>query len=373
MLWLVMSITKSPTRMGLVSLCYGIPSVVVGMFAGLLMDRYPRLRLMVLDNLTQGMLFAFIPMMYWFHWLPFWLLCVTLTCAGTLSPLTMVGAMTLVPDLVPADSVTEANAWEETLWQAVGLVGPLIGGILINSLGAPIAILLDGLSFSACAMFFLLVHHKEGNIVRSKVAINIHSVASGVGTGVQTLVSMPVVLAITVVALLLNLAFGQLDVSLPLLVHQELRLGGAALGALWTANALGALMGSAAIGLLPTVHRTGIWMSAMVAGLGFSLIPFVWVRGFWLPVILMWSAGFCFGPYAPLARTVVQRQVPRDMRGRVFGTRTSIMATGGPVGSLLAGLMLHAVQPSTSITIMGIGIVIVSGAVLMFRPLRTLE
>lgn len=114
-LWLVMSMTRSPAHMGFSGLCYGLPSVVVGAFAGVLMDRYPRVRLMVLDNVVQGVLFLSIPVLQQIHLLPFWMLCAILVCAGVFSPLTLIGAMTLVPDFVPGDMLSAANAWDETL------------------------------------------------------------------------------------------------------------------------------------------------------------------------------------------------------------------------------------------------------------------
>ncbi|WDL96707.1 MFS transporter [Alicyclobacillus sp. ALC3] len=129
-LWLVMTLSGWSAQMGLAGLCYGLPSVVAGMFAGVLVDRSPALRLMVLDNVGQGLLFVAIPLLYWMHVLPFWLLCVLLVCAGTLSPLTLVGAMATVPDLVPAELLSKANAWDETLWQGAYLAGPLRSWLL---------------------------------------------------------------------------------------------------------------------------------------------------------------------------------------------------------------------------------------------------
>ena len=77
--------------MGLAGLCYELPSVAVGIVAGILMDRFSRKRLMVVDNVVRGLLFLSIPMLHWAHLLPFWLLCVILVCAGVLSPCTVPG------------------------------------------------------------------------------------------------------------------------------------------------------------------------------------------------------------------------------------------------------------------------------------------
>jgi len=214
-LWFVMLLTKSPAQMGLAGLCYELPSVAVGIVAGILMDRFSRKRLMVVDNVVRGLLFLSIPMLHWAHLLPFWLLCVILVCAGVLSPLTTVGAMTLVPDLVPADGLSEANAWDETLWQGAYLAGPLIGGIVITTSGASFAILADGLSFWACALCLLFIRQSGEPTHRSGGNPGGCHMAANALEGIRALVSLPVVLAIPPVPLFLNLAYCQVARSLP--------------------------------------------------------------------------------------------------------------------------------------------------------------
>ena len=249
-LWFVMLLTKSPARMGLAGLCYELPSVAVGMFVGVLMDRFSRKRLMVLDNVLRGLLFVSIPMLHWAHLLPFWLLCVILLCAGVLSPFTTVGAMAFVPEIVPEDVLSEANAWDETLWQGAYLVGPLIGGILISAIGASFAILADGLSFWACALCLLSIRHSGESTDRAGSNVGRESIVANLLDGARVLVSMRVVMAITLIALLLNLAYGQLDVSLPLFVHDELHQSGSTLGMMWTGYGLGAMVGTALVGFV---------------------------------------------------------------------------------------------------------------------------
>ncbi|MCL6452707.1 MAG: MFS transporter [Alicyclobacillus sp.] len=370
-LWVVMTTSGSSAQMGLAGLCYGLPSVVAGMLAGVLADRFPPLWLMVLDNVGQGLLFVAIPLLYWLHVLPFWLLCVLLVCAGTLSPLTSVAAMAVVPDLVPADLLSAANAWDETLWQGAYLAGPLMGGALIAAMGAPIAILVDGLSFWACALCVCFVRHAP---IRPHVGDHppgrrMRRFAGDIVAGWKALLSLRVVLVITLAALALNLAYGQLDVSLPLLVHQEWRKGGAALGILWTAYGVGSLVGTTVVAFIKNDTRRRAWMSIMIAGMGGSFCCIAFAHGFWLTVLLMWSAGLCFGPYAPLARKMVQEQVPDGLRGRVFGIRTAMIGAGVPTGSLVAGWVLQFMKPSAWIGVTGAGIVTVAAALLALMVL----
>jgi MFS family permease len=366
LLWFVMLLTKSSLQMGFAGLCYELPSVAVGMFAGVLMDRFSRKRLMVMDNILRGLCFVSIPMLHWAHLLPFWLLCGMLVCAGMLAPFTTVGAMAFVPEIVPVDMLSEANAWDETLWQAAYLAGPLLGGILISSVGAPIAILADGLSFWACALCLTFIRRAGG----AEVSSGKGGFTTDLLNGAKALLSMRVVLAITLMALFLNITYGQLDVSIPLFVHEELHQTGSVLGMMWTGYGLGAIVGTALVAFVRMDGRQGFWMSVMVAGMGMSLIPMVWARGLWLPIILMWAAGFCFGPYAPLARTIVQKLVPDDLRGRVFGIRTSIIGIGVPAGSALCGVVLQTIHPSVWIGVMGVTILALGVGMLAYRGLR---
>ncbi|WP_067933555.1 MFS transporter [Alicyclobacillus kakegawensis] len=366
LLWFVMLLTKSPVQMGLAGLCYELPSVGVGIFIGVLMDQLFRKRLMVMDNILRGLCFVSIPMLHWAHILPFWLLCGMLVCAGMLAPFTTVGAMAFVPEIVPVDMLSEANAWDETLWQAAYLAGPLLGGILISSVGAPFSILADGLSCWVCALCLAFIRRTGG----AEISSGKGGFTTALQNGAKALFSMRVVLAITLIALFLNITYGMLDVSIPLFVHEELHQTGPMLGMMWTGYGFGAIVGTALVGFVRMNGRHGFWMSVMVAGMGMSLIPMVWARGLWLPIILMWVAGFCFGPYAPLARTIVQKLVPDDLRGRVFGIRTSIIGIGVPVGSALCGVVLQTIHPSVWIGATGITILTLGMGMLACRGLR---
>ncbi|MCY0876510.1 MAG: MFS transporter [Firmicutes bacterium] len=278
--------------------------------------------------------------------------------------------MAILPDLVPAELLSEANAWDETLWQSAYLVGPLIGGALIAATGASIAILMDGLSFWACALCLAFVKHIRGGFhdEDNPPGGGTYRFVGDIVTGVKGLLSLPVVLEITLVALALNWAYGQLEVSLPLLVHHEWRQGGAVLGILWMAYGVGSLVGTTTMVFIKTGTHRRLWMSTMIAGMGGSLSLVAFTHGFWIALLLMWSAGLCFGPYAPLARTIVQEQVPDGLRGRVFGIRTAIIGAGGPTGSLVAGWMLQFMKPSVWIGLTGAGILFLALVILAVRP-----
>ncbi|GMA52423.1 MFS transporter [Alicyclobacillus contaminans] len=367
LLWLVAVQYSSSAKLGWTVLCYELPSVSAAMVAGVLMDRYSRRRLMVADNVVRGAVFLLVPILCWRHALPFWLLCTAMGVAGLLSPLTTIGAMAMVPQVVPADELSAANAWEETIWQGATLLGPLVGGLLIHRCGPAWAILLDGLSFFACAACLLCMSTGSHIARRSAGGWAVRTAMRDWFTGVRALLALPVVLAITVIALMLNAVYGQLDVALPWLVHRDLSLGASSLGLLWTAYGLGGVMGTAVFAAVRVGNQQGLWMSVMVIGMGLSLLPLIWVHGVSESLGLLWCAGFCFGPYAPLARTIVQKHVPDGLRGRIFGIRTALMGLGVPAGAFLAGMALHAFRADVWVGVVGSVVLVVGLGMLVSR------
>ncbi len=238
-------------------------------------------------------------MLYWLRLLPFWLLCGMLVCSGMLAPFTTVGAMAFIPEIVSVDMLSEANAWDEILWQAAYLAGPLLGGILIGSVGAPFAILVDGLSFWVCALCFERLYARD-DVDRIWSRRNRGDCVGGI------------------------CAYG------------------------WASRVLDECDGSWD-GYEPHPNGLDTWpMATDHTHVG---------------------CGFLFWTVCTLARTIVQKRMPNDLRGRVFGIRTSIIGIGVPAGSALCGVVLQTIRPSVWIGAIGVTILAFGVGMLACRGL----
>lgn len=261
LLWFAMVTIGHSGAMGALALAFGLPGVLLGAFVGNILDRTSHKKILVAANLLLGVVFMTIPLLYQMHVLSLPVLVVLVAIAGCLTPFTSVGWMVIVPKLVAEESLGLANSVVETIWNGASLLGPLAGGLLIARLGAPMAVLADGLSFWLAALCVWLIKEDGMDKARSSPGSAEgadHSRASFIqqtGRGVKVLYSLKGVWWITLGAVFINLAYGQLEVSLPLFTHNELSRSAVILGSFWTMYFISSLVGSALSGLLSKNQR----------------------------------------------------------------------------------------------------------------------
>ncbi|OFW79270.1 MAG: hypothetical protein A2201_07285 [Alicyclobacillus sp. RIFOXYA1_FULL_53_8] len=378
LLWFAMITTGHAGTMGALALAFGLPGVLLGAVVGNILDRTSHKKILVAANLLLGAVFMTIPLLYQMYALPLPVLFVLVVIAGCLTPFTSVGWMVIVPKLVAEDSLGLANSVVETIWNGASLLGPLAGGLLIAKFGAPMAVLADGLSFWLAALCVWLIKEDRMDKARSSAgsaegaAQPRASFLQATWHGFKVLYGLKAVWWITLGAVFINLAYGQLEVSLPLFTHNELSRSAVILGSFWTTYFISSLIGSALSGLLGKNQRTGMLMALMVIAWGFSFVPMIWFHRLWVTYVLLALAGLFFSGFPALARTAVQRLVPREYQGRVLGIRGSMIALGVPMGSYLSGTLGVWMAPSSVIGLTGFFVVFVGFGLLSVRSFRSI-
>lgn len=374
LLWFIMVTTNHSADIGLAALCFGLPGVFLGPIVGNILDRFPQKQIIIAVNLFLGGIFFGIPLLYWFHHLSLPCLMILAIIAGCLTPFVTVGWMVLLPNVVSARYLSAANAINEMILQSALMAGPLAGGMLIASLGAPVAVWLDGLSFLIAVLCILPVkvsQYKQKN-VQEHSSLQQKSFWKAIWHGFKYLYAVKAVWWVTIGALCLNFAYGILDVSLPLYIHQELKLSAVFLGNLWMTYFIGSICGAVLAGFIEIPLQKGVLMSFMIIGWGVCFLQMIWLHYLLSSFIIMGLAGFLFGGYSPMARTAVQTLVPKPYQGRVFGLRISLIAIGVPSGSYVSGLFSQWVRPSLLIGMTGIPILILGMLLLFIRGFRTI-
>jgi MFS family permease len=374
LLWFAMVTTKHAGYMGLLGLAFGLPGVLLGAVVGNVLDRTSHKKVLVTANVLLGVVFMAIPLLYQVHALPMFVLFALVLIAGCLTPFTSVGWMVVIPNLVTEDELGPANSIVETIWNGASLLGPLFGGLLIARFGATVAIFSDGLSFWVAALCVFVVKEPKPQLEthESEEPRQRSSFFHDTWDGIKTLYGLKAVWWITLGAVGFNLAYGQLEVSLPLFTHNELASSAVILGSFWTTYFVSSLIGSALSGLTPKGNRSGVIMALMAIGWGLSFVPMLWVHSLWFTYVSVTFAGLLFGGYPPLARTAVQKLVPKEFMGRILGIRGSIIAVGMPVGSYLGGAFGQWFPSSSVIGATGLVVVVIGLLLLSRRSFRTI-
>jgi MFS family permease len=156
---LVLQATGSVAQMGLLTGIAGVGTIVTGVFAGVLVDRLDRRRLMIICDVVRMVLHGAIPVC-WLFGPQVWLLYVVMATTSVFSMIFKVTYVTAVPNLVDGDRIIEANGRLETTNAIASIVGPVLAGALAGLFGAPAAIAVNAVSFGVSAVALALVRFR---------------------------------------------------------------------------------------------------------------------------------------------------------------------------------------------------------------------
>lgn len=334
------TLSASATQVGLVNAARWAPYLLFGLVAGVLVDRCRRKPMMVAMDLGRAALLGVIPLLYALHRLSIAALCVCVFAFGVLCLFFDAANQSYVPRLVPKELLNAGYARMGQADAVAGSTGPLIAGVLIKFVGAPLAVLVDAVTYLMSGLLLTSVQAHDPVPDRGARRSLGRELREGVAWVYRhrTLSSI----ALTSHAMLL---FNTI-VSTVFVVYalRELRIGDFGLGVTYACAGLGAVLGGA---LSERVSRK--------LDVGATLIAFrVLAAVGWLPLVLaergawgLFSVSLAFflvslaiSIESPVELSYRQSVTPDRLRGRMNATIRSfnwgMVAVGAPVGGLLA-------------------------------------
>ncbi len=363
--WIVLQMTKSGTATAGILLTLQLPAIITSTVIGPLIDRYQPRTILTIDNSIRTLIIGLIPIFYWIGLLHLWLLFLLTGLAGMLEPATGVGSRSILPDLVEDQDLDEANMlWSFSLNLSL-VIGPAVAGVLIAAFGGPFVLLIDAATFAVMAFVSITLPTLSRSKLPVQAAPSEHAVPSELGAlsehavpsklvalserlGFRQLWQMEVVRFTTLLSLVFFFSYGPLEAALPLYSTAVLQTNAQGYGLLWSALAVGALIGTLSSTAISRRMRLGVALPLIALLWGASLLPIVVNNHLWLACGMLFLGGLMWGPYTPMETTLLQRSVPRSQLGRVFGARSALLTGGSPLGLAVGGLLL-AFIPSTSV------------------------
>ncbi|MFF4344501.1 MFS transporter [Kitasatospora sp. NPDC001540] len=357
--------TRSTVWTGAVGLAQAVPLLVLGLFAGALVDRSDRRALYLLATSGQAGCALLLALQAALGRFPTAGVVALVTVQSAFVAFAGPAARTFLPRLLPAEQVAAGVALQHVTFQGTMLLGPALGGLLVAGAGPGGCYLADALSFAAAlyAVFRLpRMRPTAGDPTAGGPSTGDPTVGgptAGVPTalrsglrevrdGLAFLGRTPVVRA----ALLTDLAATVLSmpVSLFPLVNAERFHGGPrTLGLFLTAIATGGAVASLLSGAFTRRANQSLVMLSAAATWGLALALFGLAPGPWTGLALLVLAGAADTVSVVARGTVVQRHTPDRLLGRV-GAAEQIVGQAGPnLGNLRGGLVAAATSGATAL------------------------
>jgi predicted MFS family arabinose efflux permease len=338
----VLTLDASPGQMAALRAADYLPRILVGLAAGVWIDRLRRRPVLIGANVLRAALLLLVAAAAALGSLRVEMLYGVEIVMAALAVVFGTALAAYFPSLVPARSLVAANGARATSGAATEVVGPGVGGLLIQLLGVPGALAVDGLSFVASVAGVASVRAAEPppppRDDRRRADVELRE-------GLRTLLGNPILRAFLATAVTANFFYSVIMAIYLLYLARELNLSPAALGVVFgLGGGVGVLLGSAAAA--PVARRLGVgralvWSHALFGLFGLLLA----LATVWPPIApaLVFAAELAQlsvnAIYMVNRVSVEQAVTPPHLRGRVEASQTAAHATAGVLGILLGGVL----------------------------------
>jgi MFS family permease len=367
MSWLVYRTTHSAFLLGVVGFLGQIPAFLLSSFAGVLIDRWNRRRVL-LGTQSLAMVQAFIlALLTLTGTIAIWQIIILALFLGLVNAFDMPTRQAFVVEMVETgEDLGNAIALNSFLFNGARLLGPFIGGILISLLGEGLCFLLNGISFVAVIIALLAMKITKGEI-RSRSS----QVFKGMKEGFAYAFGFPPIRSLLLLLALTSLTATPYTVLMPVFAKNILHGGAHTLGFLLGASGVGATVGAIYLASRKSVLGLGRIITIALNIFGIGLIAFSISRAFSLSLLFLGFTGFGMMVQMASSNTVLQTIVEEDKRGRVMSLYTMAFMGMVPFGSLLAGSLASKIGVPGTIMISGIACIV--GSILFARKLPLLR
>jgi MFS family permease len=366
--WLVYRLTGSALLLGVVGFAGQIPSFVLAPFAGVIVDRWNRHRLLVATQVLAMIQSFALAILALTGYIKIWHVIALSVFQGLINAFDMPARQSFVVEMVEKrDDLPNAIALNSSLVNAARLLGPSIAGVVIAAVGEGWCFFIDGISYLAVITSLLAM-----NVVSAVTkAIKHANVLQQFREGFAYVYGFPPISKILLLLAFVSLVGMPYTVLMPIFANDILKGGPYTLGFLMAASGIGALCGAVFLASRKTVLGLGRYIPRMAGLFGLGLIAFSFSRMIWLSLVLMVATGLGFMVQMAVSNTIIQTIVDEDKRGRVMSFYTMAFMGTAPFGSLLAGALAARIGAPNTLLIGGLGCVL--GAVWFQRALPRLR
>jgi MFS family permease len=346
--WLVLELTNSPFRLGLVGSLQFAPVLVLSFFAGAMADRLPKRRLLIATQsvmCAQALLLA--ALVHRGH-VQYWHVAVMAVVYGIANTVDMPTRQSFVAEMVGRGALRSAIALNSALFNGARVIGPALAGLVIAQWGTALAFYFNGLSF--LPVIAALAALRTDGAARTAGGRSLgHEIAEGVRYALRT----PRIALILSLVMAVSAFFFNYNTLVPLLARDVLHQDAHGFGLLMTSVGLGAVAGAVGLASLGTERPPTQMLIASALVLGLVMMLTAAVTRFGAAVALLAIMGFCGMLFMTGANTTVQLTVPDDLRGRVMSLHTLMFAGMTPFGALLVGSVTGALGPRAGFIVTG--------------------
>ncbi|HZR44657.1 MAG TPA: MFS transporter [Ktedonobacteraceae bacterium] len=343
--WLVLQATHSALLLGILSLCSALPMIILPPFGGTLADRANPITLLKWARGIQIILPLLVAFLLVSGQLQLWMLCVHASLVAAATAFSLPTNQTLLPSLVPPEDAQSATSLQSAMFASASLVGPALGGLLLQPMGVAGLFLADALSTLAVFLPLFWLHGISAG-ERGKVQTpSLHTMG-----GIPSIFQHRTLFALLLMAICLSLLQGSSQVLLPMFAQVQFHVGADGYGWLRAASGAGGLLSGLTLSGVGNIRRKASFMVGATFLQGSTLLLFAHVPFYALALILIFLGGL----FGTVASAIVQTQIyllaPQQIRSRIMGLYIVALVGFNAIGGMIGGSLAQASSCSQALT-----------------------
>ena len=336
--------------------------LLVGLPAGVWVDRWPRLPVMVAADLGRAALMASVPLAWAFGVLTVAQLALVALLTGVLAVFFNVADTAFLPAVLEPDRLSDGNSLLQASLAGSGIAGPGLGGALVQLFGAPAAVLADAASFVVSGLCVLRIRATERRpaaterpVAAERPAAVERRLAREVAEGVRFVLGFSLTRAVVSSVTVTNFLYGGFDAVVFVFLVRQLGVRPAVVGLLFAIGGIGGLAGS--LGAGAAARRFGdarvLWLSLAVEAVSGLMIPLT-TRGWGLSWFVAAISAMSFGiaMFNVCVITAVQAATPEALLGRTIASTRVFTRSALTLGGLAGGALASVVSPRSALAIL---------------------
>lgn len=360
--FLIYELTRSPAYLGYAGFAAGLPTWIFMLYGGVVADRIPRRRILILTQLVLMVLAFILAALVFFHLVQPWQIIILAFCTGIVNAFDAPARQAFVMEMIEPEALTNAIALNSAMFNGAQALGPAASGIIYAALGPAWCFTINGLSFIAVIVALALmklrpfVPRQSDNSIVQDLKEGIHYVLRH-----KTIRLLVLTVAVTTL-------FGRAFITLlPAWAVQILHGDARTNGFLLTASGLGALSGALFIASFSQHLSRG---KLLILGMLFypvAIILFSLSRFLPLSLLLLFISGVGVIIIYNLANALVQIQTPEAIRGRVMSIYSFVFFGLMPFAALWIGAAANQLGEKIPVLASALIFLVYAAAIFIFE------
>jgi MFS family permease len=368
--WWILQKTGSAELMGLMWVFVVTPSVLLLLIGGAVVDRLPRMLLMLISDLGRALAVILVAALAYTDHLQIWHVYSAACFFGTVGAFFPPAYAALIPQIVPAEDLPSANALTSISENIGRVAGPSIGAGIVSWLGTSAAFIVNGASFLVSCVFLIPLFLI--NIPSPERSEN--HILQDIREGIGVVLSTPWLWITILIHALVNVTLiGPYFVAMPFLVSDFMKADVQRLGLLLSVFPVGYLIGGAWLGRYEKLRRRGVMMNATLTLAAIMLGLYGFHLPLWALIVAALINGIALQATSLAWIHLVQEKIPNEKLGRVSSLdqlgSTSLM----PVGMLAAGWATEIIGPAPVFIIGGAVTALIALLPILHPAIRNLD